>query len=402
MRTGSCTPRAKNCCNWRAVTQLTQHSAIAGFVSDMGAPTRLKSTLILLLCVAGIYGSYLTQGVVQEALSTKQFGADGARFAYLSSLNAVQCWVCFLWGALLLVCFDKREPGVEYPPITAYWRPAVTNCVGPACGLHALKYISYPAQVLAKSSKLIPVMLMGSVLHGKRYSMLEYVCCLAISAGVGLFGMRSSSKVTGKLASPNAPLGYTLCLVNLVLDGYTNAAQDEIHKRHKHGSALQMMCWMNFWCGLYYLPILFVFSNVGAELTTFCLQHPEASHAAARCPTPAFASSCRCLHCLFWCRMLTISLWSAMPQAAYDVLLFCLCGAVGQLFIFATIKRFGSLLNTLVTTTRKFFNILLSVMWNANPLLPQQWAAVLLVFTGLLVSSWTKSRRHAIPPKKAQ
>ena len=37
--------------------------------------------------------------------------------------------------------------------------------------------------------------------------------------------MRSSSKVTRKLASPNAPLGYTLCLVNLVLDGYTNAAQ---------------------------------------------------------------------------------------------------------------------------------------------------------------------------------
>lgn len=37
--------------------------------------------------------------------------------------------------------------------------------------------------------------------------------------------MKSSSKVTLKLASPNAPLGYTLCLVNLVLDGYTNAAQ---------------------------------------------------------------------------------------------------------------------------------------------------------------------------------
>ena len=45
------------------------------------------------------------------------------------------------------------------------------------------------------------------------------------AAGVGLFGMKSSSKVTRKLASPNAPLGYTLCLVNLVLDGYTNASQ---------------------------------------------------------------------------------------------------------------------------------------------------------------------------------
>ena len=38
-----------------------------------------------------------------------------------------------------------------------------------------------PAQVLAKSSKMIPVMLMGTVLHGKRYSALEYACCLAIS-----------------------------------------------------------------------------------------------------------------------------------------------------------------------------------------------------------------------------
>ena len=193
-------------------------------------------------------------------------------------------------------------------------------------------------------------------------------------------------------------------------------------------------------------------------------------------------------------------------QAGYDILLFCACGAVGQLFIFATIKTFGSLLNTLVTTTRKFFNILLSggwpaavaaaaaaaaagssgllpllcrccccgwagcyrcswccrccrvgglllpllllllmlsaggrawggatryrsvswaacrdsgcrhtegrhpppsvpapaVVWNANPLLPQQWAAVALVFSGLLVSSWTKSRRHARPAAKKQ
>ena len=45
------------------------------------------------------------------------------------------------------------------------------------------------------------------------------------AAGVGLFGLKSSSKVTRKLAAPNAPLGYALCLVNLVLDGYTNAAQ---------------------------------------------------------------------------------------------------------------------------------------------------------------------------------
>lgn len=137
-----------------------------------------------------------------------------------------------------------------------------------------------------------------------------------------------------------------------------------------------------------------------------------------------------------------------------------MCGAVGQLFIFGTIKTFGSLVNTLITTTRKFFNILLSgvsamvkllgcrclervvqllstaavappakswhkwincqlqaspshsrhrhllslgaVLWNANPLLPQQWGAVALVFSGLLVSTWTKSRRHSAPYQAAR
>lgn len=208
--------------------------------------------------------------------------------------------------------------------------------------------------MLAKSSKMIPVMLVGTVLHAKSYSALEYSCCALISAGVSLFALRSSGKVTAKLAHPNAPLGYTLCAVNLLLDGYTNAAQDEIHRRHPGGSALHMMAWMNFWGGLFYLPLLFGVSNAGADLLAFCARY---------------------------------------PQAGYDIILFCLCGAVGQLFIFYTIKRFGALVNTIITTTRKFFNILLSVVWNGNPLLLQQWAAVLMVFAGLLVSSYYKSRR---------
>lgn len=41
----------------------------------------------------------------------------------------------------------RSEAGKDGPPFTAYWKAAITNCVGPACGLQALKYISYPAQV---------------------------------------------------------------------------------------------------------------------------------------------------------------------------------------------------------------------------------------------------------------
>lgn len=63
-----------------------------------------------------------------------------------------------------------------------------------------------------------------------------------------------------------------------------------------------------------------------------------------------------------------------------------------QLFIFFSIRRFGSLTNTIITTTRKFFNILLSVLWLGNALLPVQWTAVGMVFSGLFVSAVVKSR----------
>lgn len=78
------------------------------------------------------------------------------------------------------------------------------------------------------------------------------------------------------------------------------------------------------------------------------------------------------------------------PAALRDLALFCACGAFGQLFIFLSIHNFGSLTNTTITTTRKFFNILLSVAWNGTVLLPQQWAGAVMVLGGLMASSVLK------------
>ena len=42
-------------------------------------------------------------------------------------------------------------------------------------------------QVLAKSCKMIPVMIMGTLVGGKRYSVIEYVCAGLIAGGISLF-----------------------------------------------------------------------------------------------------------------------------------------------------------------------------------------------------------------------
>jgi solute carrier family 35 (UDP-galactose transporter), member B1 len=248
------------------------------------------------------------------------------------------------------------------PPPSAYWRAGASNALGPALGYLALANISYPAQVLAKSAKVLPVMVAGTLLGGTSYSPFEYGCAAAIGGGVGLFALASSSGKKGggghgehatgdSLAAPNAPLGYLLCFLNLALDGYTNAAQDAINRAWPGGAtALWTMAWMNAWCGAYHGAYLAV-TGAGRRLVAFC---------------------------------------SAHPAAAADVALFCGCGAAGQLFIFFLIRRFGSTTNALVTTTRKFFNILLSVAWLGHPLNRGQWAGVASVFGGLLASAVAK------------
>lgn len=88
------------------------------------------------------------------------------------------------------------------------------------------------------------------------------------------------------------------------------------------------------------------------------------------------------------------------PEVAWDILLFCLCGAVGQNFIFLTISRFGSLTNTTITTTRKFMSIVISSVISGNPLSLKQWGSVVMVFSGLSLQIFLKWKRKKVRDHK--
>lgn len=325
-------------------------------------PSLAAQALALAIGAAGVYASYLTQGLVQEELATARFGPRGDRFPGLDALHGLQAAACAVWAGALVLAMDwrakSRGKGRRAPPLAArappraYWRAGLSNSVGPTLGVLALKNISYPAQVLAKSCKMLPVMLAGAVVSGKRHSPAEYAAAAAIAGGVALFAGTTPGAAAKRLAAPNAALGYGLCVANLALDGYTNAAQDALHAAHPATPALWTMAWMNAWSGGVTLAYLFGATGKGARALAFLAAH---------------------------------------PPAAARVALFCACGAVGQLFIFYNIARFGSLTNTTITTTRKFFNILLSVAVAGTALSVPQWLAVALVFSGLAVSAGVKA-----------
>ncbi|PWA82719.1 UAA transporter [Artemisia annua] len=254
----------------------------------------------LVFCITGIWSAYIYQGLLQETVSTKRFGKRKERFEHLAFLNLAQSAVCLLWSFIMIKLWRKAKGGRA--PWWSYWSAGITNTIGPAMGIEALKYISYPAQVLAKSSKMIPVMLMGTLVYGIRYSFQEYLCSLLVAGGVSIFALaKTSSKTINKLANPNAPLGYGLCFLNLVFDGFTNATQDSISARYPKTNAWDMMLGMNLWGTVYNAIFMFGWPQAsGYQAVQFCKNNPE---------------------------------------AAWDILYYCLCGAIGALKPKAALKQ---------------------------------------------------------------
>lgn len=75
------------------------------------------------------------------------------------------------------------------------------------------------------------------------------------------------------------------------------------------------------------------------------------------------------------------------------------CGGLGQLFIFLMVSGFGPLACSVVTTTRKFFTVLCSVVIFGNVLLPRQWFGAVLVFAGLFADMFYGKKPPAVTKK---
>lgn len=77
-----------------------------------------------------------------------------------------------------------------------------------------------------------------------------------------------------------------------------------------------------------------------------------------------------------------------------------MCGVLGQFFIFLMVANFGPLACSVVTTTRKFFTVLCSVLLFGNVLIARQWLGAVLVFAALFVDMLYGKKAPMAPAKK--
>lgn len=296
----------------------------------------------LVLCFVGIFVSYFIYGLLQEKITKGRYGDGGERFTFTLALVFAQCLVNMAFAQIAISLY---KPGPDTAPQTMYALMSSSYLGAMLSSNHALQYVSYPTQVLGKSAKPIPVMILGVLVGRKRYPLLKYLFVMLIVVGVALF-MYKDKKAAALDADHTFGAGELLLVLSLTLDGITGGVQDRMRASHVTQTH-RMMFYMNLWSSLY-LAVALVVTGEAMAFVVFAVK---------------------------------------FPVVLFNLLSFSLCSALGQNFIFMTVTTFGPLLCSIFTTTRKFFTILASVIIFAHPMSSRQWLGTAFVFLGLGLDS---------------
>ncbi|WEW55330.1 UDP-galactose transporter [Emydomyces testavorans] len=367
-------------------------------------PAEQAGLLQLVICVVGIYASFLSWGVLQETITMTDWPIQSPtaqnpypateRFTFSVVLNTIQSFFAAITGFLYLYLSSPR--GQKRPPVFPTRRilfplilVSISSSLASPFGYASLAHIDYLTFILAKSCKLLPVMFLHLTIFRKRYPLYKYGVILLVTLGVATFTLHhptSSRKKTNNLNSNSSSVfGLFLLSINLLLDGLTNTTQDHIFSSPNLYSKFTG-------------PQMMVAQNVLSTIITSCylviIPHISSS-VLPLLPLPVPPSQTNELSS-------ALSFLSRHPLATKDVVAFAACGAIGQLFIFYTLAHFSSLLLVTVTVTRKMLTMLLSVVWFGHRLTGGQWLGVGLVFGGIGAEAVVQRREKAKKSKEKE
>ena len=186
----------------------------------------MPSSVALMIGAGGIFLSFSVFAVLQEDVYKKAYGGEYFAFTFFALLleRGINALTAFLGVTLL------GKSGLAIPH-TDIFNSGVSQMLAMAASNEALRYVSYPTQVLGKSCKMVPVMAGGIVLGGKRYSIFEYAQVAMITIGVCVFNFGGKKKKSGA----DSPLGLALIGISLLMDAFTGSPHaTEPSHHHSH------------------------------------------------------------------------------------------------------------------------------------------------------------------------
>ncbi|QLQ81370.1 hypothetical protein HG537_0F01310 [Torulaspora globosa] len=331
-----------------------------------------KSGIKFLFGASGIYASFVTWALVQEPLTTRVWPNSGERFRAPGVTALVQAVVAMLvgmgymrwkrsgYGAVGLL----KDYGKELAFIS------LMQSVSAPLAAFSLQYVDYLTYMLAKSCKMLPVLLVHLVIYRTPIQRGKKLVALVVTLGVTVFTLGGSQSKKLSRTGSSSVTGFGLLILSLFLDGMTNATQDEMLRNNREHQKVardttitgaHLMFALNLFMVLYNSFYLLVLDN--AQLTQARI------------------------------------LLAADPDISRYLITYAICGAVGQCFIFYTLEEYGSLVLVMITVTRKMISMLLSIAVFGKRVGVLQWLGIITVFGGI---SWEALSKRKTSQKKTQ
>jgi solute carrier family 35 (adenosine 3'-phospho 5'-phosphosulfate transporter), member B2 len=322
----------------------------------------------VMMCVVGIIGSLLMYALLQERIMTKPYtnadspvGAggevEGEYFKNSLVLVFANRMAAAAVAAAILIAKGDVSELRNKAPLYKYFAVSFSNVIATSCQYEALKWVTFPTQTLAKSAKMIPVLIWGALMSGKVYGVLDYGVAIAVAAGCTMF------MVFGKIAAHKASdsdsyFGLLLMLGYLGFDGFTSTFQEKLFAGYSMSIYNQMM-YVNM-CSAMMSCVFVVASGKTAESIAFLLRY---------------------------------------PQILGDMAVLSFSAVSGQVAIGYTIKSFGALLYATIMTIRQFLSVFISNIVFRHGMSFMQWVGASVVFGALFYKSYARSLAPKSGPK---
>jgi adenosine 3'-phospho 5'-phosphosulfate transporter B3 len=306
---------------------------------------KLNSSQQFMILTFTMFLFFGMHNILQEAMM-KVEGFHGVMLAYMEVLGVTIC-------SYVERKYVAKETG-RVAPLASY--PLLTFCLMASSSLSniSLNYINFPTKVVFRSCKLIPTMIIATIINRRVFKSYEYASAIAISVGMVVF-----AATDWKLTPTFHPFGLILVSLSVIADAILPNAQERLFS--SGSSRLEVTFYTN------------AFTLIAMTITTV------ASGDLMRVIDLALKSDTN-----FITYMVVYTFISYIAISAF----------------MAIVKKYGGVTAVLLSTARKAMTLILSFI-----LFPKQfsWYYVLgaiLVLGGLLVVSLAKQYKKKMEAMK--
>ncbi|EXC17776.1 UDP-galactose/UDP-glucose transporter 4 [Morus notabilis] len=284
-----------------------------------------------IICSSGFFFGYLINGVCEEYVYNRLQFSYGWYFTFVQGF--VYIMLIYLQGFTTKQMVNSWNTYVKLSAV-------LMGSQGLTKG--SLAFLNYPAQIMFKSTKVLPVMVMGAFIPGlrRKYPLHEYVSAMLLVIGLILFTLADAQ------TSPEFHIfGVVMISGALIMDAFVGNLQEAIFTLNPDTTQMEML-FCSTVVGLPFLLPPMILTGELLKAWNSCSEHPY----------------------------------------VYGVLVFeAMATYIGQVSVLSLVALFGAATTAMITTARKAVTLLLSYMIFTKPLTDQHGIGLLLISMGIML-----------------